>query len=175
MRRALCVVAVALALELSLDSLATGPAFAGGVLGPSKPAQLIALTSRAGADACPGQSGWDAVDFLPLHGETFDVPAKQVLIVTELTLVRFGGAPSSNEACAWLVTGPDNIVARQSTALDSVGAGGSTMTIPQGFAVRHGETLCVEHATFGSRNVWAYGYLAPVARDEAIPTPVPTP
>jgi hypothetical protein len=154
----------AIQIALGLATLAAPPAYA--QMGPTKASELIALTNGSGSTPCPGQSNWTAVTFLPLSGTFLKIPAGNVLVITQLSILRLNpGAPNTNDLSAWLVTGvgvANNTVARQSVSLDGNGIGGATMTIPQGLRVPSGATVCVEKLfTSGFREAYAYGYLAP--------------
>ena len=154
----------AIPIVLGLATLAAPPAHA--QMGPTKASQLIALTNGGGSTPCPGQSNWDAVTFLPLSGTFLKITAGDVLVITELAILRLNpGEPNTNDLSSWLVTGvgvANNTVARQSVTLDRNGIGGATMTIPQGIRVPSGATVCVEKLfTSGFREAYAYGYLAP--------------
>lgn len=153
----------AIPIVLGLATSAAPPAYA--QIGPAKASELVALTNGSGSTPCPGQSNWNAVTFLPLSGTTFKIPTGNVLVITELAVLRkYPGVTNTNDFSAWLVTGggiAGNPVATQSVTLDSNGIGGATLTIPQGIRVPSGATVCVENTTGGFRQVYAYGYLAP--------------
>jgi hypothetical protein len=153
----------AISIVLGLTTLAAPAAYAQQI-GPAKASELIALKG-SGSTPCPGQSNWNAVNFLPLSGTTLKIPVTEVLVVTQLAIVRLNPlGKNTNDLSAWLVSGggtAPNSFARQSVTLDSNGIGGSTLTIPQGIRVPSGATVCVENTTTGGfREAYAYGYLA---------------
>jgi hypothetical protein len=156
----------AISIVLGLATLAAPSAYAQQVIGPTKASELVALTNANGSIPCPGQSNWEAVNFLPLRGTTLAIPVTEVLVVTEIAIDRLNPlGKNTNDLSAWLVSGggtAPNPFARQSATLDSNGIGGATLTIPQGIRVPSGATLCVEKITTGGfREAFAYGYLAP--------------
>jgi hypothetical protein len=131
-------------------------------LAPAKPSQVVTLTNGSGND-CPFLG--EAVDtqlFPDGSVQPFTIPAKQVLVITEVDWgVVFG--PASAAAVVALSVQPPS--ATQSipffldvTPADATGTAGGTAAIANAI-VRSGSTVCVAGGTTGTKQVILRGFL----------------
>jgi hypothetical protein len=156
-RRNLLIAAALATLLGATPEPATSAGFAA-----AKPSQIVTLRNSSGND-CPFAG--EALDNQVLPDGTilpFTIPAKQVLVITEVNWGVVFGPASQSAVIGLSVQAPSAMQANaffvDVVPTDSAGTAGRSSVVANAI-VRSGNTLCVDNVTSGTATVIVRGFL----------------
>ena len=142
-------------LALLSALLVSGAQASAGPLAPSKPSQLV--VARAASTPCPVDgfptSNPFEITWMSTPDGTpvpFAIPAKQMLVVTSVSLVTTGGVANATAQLLLIaVASPTelSVLAEGYARTDANGLATYQQSFPTGVAVRSGVTLCIAGTT----------------------------
>jgi hypothetical protein len=135
-------------------SVSGTPAVAG-VLQPTKASQLVTLLNGPPSGGCYPMTSRVQSDGTLVP---FTIPLKQVLIVTSGRILVSGNA---NLTYFLSFTVGGNVLASRTVDTDAEGFADATVSIPNGFAVSSGTTICLSATPASTPNAELHGFLAP--------------
>jgi hypothetical protein len=135
-------------------SVSGTPAVAG-VLQPTKASQLVTLLNGPPSGGCYPMTSQVQPDGTLAP---FTIPPKQVLIVTSGS-ITVSGNPNQTNFLFFTVGG--QVFTSHSVEMDAAGFADATVSIPNGFAVSSGNTICLSAAVASTVNGELHGFLAP--------------
>lgn len=149
---------------LALATLVAGSAHAG-VLGPTKPSQLVNVLASANTGTVCGYPAFDTQVAADGTRKPFDIPPGQVLVVTGFEWDSEVGSASQLAIATVISVTPDYATCDSAFSpsggmTDSSGSASGSITFPTGIAVKSGTHLglWMENGFLGRAKL--YGYLA---------------
>ncbi len=143
-------------------SLTCAAPAAAGALAPSKPSQLVTLSS-SGGDTCAAPLGtWFKMDSqvnADASSSPFTIPPGMVLVLTQADWTDQGGTADVDRFIIRLQNGTEIPFVGDGTRTIGASAGGGSISFSPGVVVKPGTDICVTSTSTGFTAATFHGYL----------------